>query len=324
MARGGMSYIYERDDFTLLKVTPITRLRNLPDSECLRCFPGISALQYVPREKTLRIYDSFNSLSGVELATFCSSLREGEILREVRGVSNVVQSEGYAFFIGLGGYFYSKNILYKVRGETLDELFQEYYTFTLQDSGKVISDIGLVLEALEQKQIVHRDIKLENVIYTQGVQSSGGRTTLIDFGLAMTKKGYPDLSPTFQTMLAESEYDGIVGTPGYLTPEQARGELLTTKSDVFAWGILAFELLTRDYAFHIPEIEVEVTNSVGRMREYNLSDRDSLLKRLIEKGFTSKKVVEALASTLDPEPEQREVMLLKEVGFKLAKGIFYP
>src|SRR3989344_8331334 len=153
VARGGMSYIYERDESTLLKVTPITCLKVFPDSECLRSFPGISALQYVSREKTLRIYDSFNSLSGAELATFCSSLREGEILREVRGVSNVVQSEGYALFIETGGYFYSKNILHKVRGKTLDELFQEYYTFTLQDSGKVISDIALVLEVLEEKQI---------------------------------------------------------------------------------------------------------------------------------------------------------------------------
>ena len=103
------------------------------------------------------------------------------------------------------------------------------------------------LAAAHERGITHRDLKPENLFLT-----SDGRLKLLDFGLARTNAvglpGNEGESPT----IAETHVGTIVGTVGYLSPEQARGEAATPASDVFALGCILFEMVTGRRAFDAP------------------------------------------------------------------------
>ena len=94
------------------------------------------------------------------------------------------------------------------------------------------------LGAAHQQNIVHRDLKPENVMRT-----SGGVWKVLDFGIAKLQ------GPDPRTTLHHTRVDQRLGTPLYMSPEQLRGEPVDGRSDLFAFGILLYELLTRRHPF---------------------------------------------------------------------------
>ena len=103
------------------------------------------------------------------------------------------------------------------------------------------------LEAAHDKGIVHRDLKPSNVKVTPQ-----GRVKVLDFGLAKAIWGTernPELSDTELVRGVETQVGHIVGTPGYMSPEQASGSGVDQRADVWAFGCLLFELLAGKPAF---------------------------------------------------------------------------
>jgi tetratricopeptide (TPR) repeat protein len=129
---------------------------------------------------------------------------------------------------------------------------------TLLDWGVQISD---ALHAAHHKGIMHRDIKPANVFITER-----GQAKVMDFGLA--KLTVPDLRSTSDptmSMSAQLTHTGAaIGTVAYMSPEQARGEPLDVRTDLFSFGVLLYEMATGRQAFSGPTWAVTVHAILGQ------------------------------------------------------------
>lgn len=131
-------------------------------------------------------------------------------------------------------------VLELVEGPTLADRLKSG-PMTVADSLAVARQLAAALQAAHERDIVHRDLKPANVKL-----SHAGVVKLLDFGIA-TEGGWPG-----ETNIADEPktlHGLILGTCGYMSPEQARGEPVDTRADVWAFGCILFELLTGRRAF---------------------------------------------------------------------------
>jgi len=97
------------------------------------------------------------------------------------------------------------------------------------------------LAAAHEKGIIHRDLKPDNIFLTRD-----GRAKILDFGIAKLSAKSDDGGMFAQ---AATEPGMVLGTVGYMSPEQVRGEKVDTRSDIFAFGAILYEMLTGNRAF---------------------------------------------------------------------------
>ncbi len=99
------------------------------------------------------------------------------------------------------------------------------------------------LAAAHELGIVHRDLKPENVMVTRG-----GRVKVLDFGLAKQNVAAP-ADKTATMAMSLSQPGMVMGTAGYMSPEQVRGEPVDARSDIFSFGCVLYEMIAGKRAF---------------------------------------------------------------------------
>jgi serine/threonine protein kinase/tetratricopeptide (TPR) repeat protein len=151
------------------------------------------------------------------------------------------------------GYFYLASEF--VEGHTLRALVGDAGV-TLRQLVDVMIQVASALEAAHEAQIVHRDIKPENIMLRPD-----GYAKVLDFGLAkltelrnaecgMRNAEYDPNNPQSAFRNLQSTEPGLVlGTPHYMSPEQARGQKVDARSDLFSLGVVFYELLTGQRPF---------------------------------------------------------------------------
>src|SRR5262249_9201274 len=119
------------------------------------------------------------------------------------------------------------------------------------------TQIAKGLAAAHERGIVHRDLKPDNLFVTRD-----GRVKILDFGLA--KIGDPPAGDS-ETVLAkpapQTSAGARLGTVGYMSPEQVRGQKVDHRSDIFSFGVVLYEMLTGRRAFH-GDSAVETMNAI--------------------------------------------------------------
>ncbi|MDQ1674152.1 MAG: eukaryotic-like serine/threonine-protein kinase [Frankiaceae bacterium] len=117
-----------------------------------------------------------------------------------------------------------------IKGPTLREVLQSEGRITPQRASEIVAEVCSALEYSHRAGIIHRDIKPGNVMLTVD-----GAVKVMDFGIARA------VAATTSTVTATA---AVMGTAQYLSPEQARGENVDARSDLYSAGVLFYELLT--------------------------------------------------------------------------------
>jgi len=136
-------------------------------------------------------------------------------------------------------------IMELVAGETLAERIARG-PLRVTDAVAIARQVAVALDSAHEKGIVHRDLKPANVKITPD-----GAVKVLDFGLAKaTGAGIAPMAGRADGTVSATTRDGlIIGTPAYMSPEQARGQIVDKRTDIWAFGCVLFEMLTGRAAF---------------------------------------------------------------------------
>ena len=132
-----------------------------------------------------------------------------------------------------------------LEGEPLSEHETRRGPFSAEEGVPLLVQMCHGLQHAHELQIIHRDLKPENVMLVPGgpAGTTGGfRAVVMDFGLAKERRAGPEVAKLTATGI-------VLGTPEFMSPEQIRGKPLDGRSDVYALGVLAFELFTGQLPF---------------------------------------------------------------------------
>jgi serine/threonine protein kinase len=132
-------------------------------------------------------------------------------------VYDVGQSDGQPYFVMR--YMSGGSLSDRIRAGAMD----------VEEAARILSAIALGLDEAHSKGIVHRDIKPGNILF-----DPGNNPYISDFGIAKLS----------QTQTTDVTGSGIIGTPAYMAPEQAQGDEIDGRADLYSLGIVLFEMLT--------------------------------------------------------------------------------
>jgi hypothetical protein len=181
-------------------------------------------------------------------------------------------------------------VMERLRGETLHELLRKG-PLGSEDLAALVAQIGGVLELAREAGVVHRDLKPQNLF-----RCTDGTWKVLDFGIAQLDDGSGTLTR-----------GGVVGTPAYMAPEQAKGEPVDHRADIYALGAVIYRCLTGRAPFVAPD-SAAVLYAVAHeapARPSTLAKVEPAIERVLavalvksrdERFATARELVEAFAA----------------------------
>ncbi|HEY1087018.1 MAG TPA: FHA domain-containing serine/threonine-protein kinase, partial [Archangium sp.] len=188
----------------------------------------------------------------------------------------------------LGRFYFVMEFL---DGKTLADILEQEGPLGPARVAELCGQVARALGAAHEQNIVHRDLKPENVIVLQR-PGEPERVKVLDFGVARVQVGDKSVGKTMAGI--------VVGTPQYMSPEQAQGFHVDARSDVYALGLILQELLTNVPAFHgetpaqvmvkqvaeapaplPPSVPEAWRDLIGRMLQKNPAHRPQSMKEVV-------------------------------------------
>jgi tetratricopeptide (TPR) repeat protein/tRNA A-37 threonylcarbamoyl transferase component Bud32 len=224
IARGGMGEVYEAEDLVLR------------DHVALKTIRADIAGDALTMERFLREVHLARKVTHPNVSRIFDVFRDGE------------------------AQFLTMELL---EGETLAQRIARTGPLTPQESLPLVAQMAGALSAAHEAGVVHRDFKSANVMLAPDTARSGGiRAVVTDFGLA--RRHGPGSASALTLPGPRTETEAVVGTPDYMAPEQVEGGKITPAVDLYALGIVLYEMVTGDRPF---TGESPITVAIKRLRE---------------------------------------------------------
>jgi serine/threonine protein kinase/Tfp pilus assembly protein PilF len=156
-------------------------------------------------------------------------------------------------------------VMQYVEGDTLAAMLRDGPL----ELGQALDVAGQISEALavaHRHGIIHRDVKPQNIVVT-----ADGQVKVLDFGLAKFVQKQPEIEVTNRPLEQTSPLGLVVGTVAYMSPEQARGEVLDFRTDIYSFGIVFYELLAGQNPF-LRETRPETITAIDNDQPSPLTD----------------------------------------------------
>ncbi|MEJ5304601.1 MAG: serine/threonine-protein kinase [Ignavibacteria bacterium] len=196
---------------------------------------------YLNKKIILKSLDTSNLIDQAILHRF---KREAKILAQLDH-PNIIKVLDFGTY---QNYFYISFEYFQ--GESLRN-FLKKKKLDLNEFETIVAQILLGLDYAHSQKIIHRDLKPDNILIDSNL-----KVKIADFGLALS-----------EDEVQVTRKESIVGTPGYMSPEQIRGEELTASSDIFSLGIILFEMLIGSNPFIGKDITTTINNILFLDRE---------------------------------------------------------
>ena len=231
LARGGMGEVYEAEDLELHDHIALKMVRPelaLLDAHALLRFKReIQLAKQVTHPNVCRIFDLF---------------------RHQQPASHSQPMLADLIFVSME----------LLRGETLSQRLRRAGRMSIEEALPLVTQMLSALEAAHEAQILHRDLKPSNVFLVPSRVPGKLRAVITDFGLAL------GTNAEFGPLAGHATTDGVIGTPTYMSPEQIAGRELTPASDIYALGLVLYEMVTGARPF---EEETPMLSALRRLND---------------------------------------------------------
>lgn len=207
IARGGMGELYEAEDLTLGERVALKTIRPeiaLHERANQRFLREVQLARKVTHPNICRIFDLFEH-------------------RPPEGTAAAV-------------FFVTMELL---QGMTLSQHLRQHGPLSVEDARPIVEQMAAALSAAHAAHVIHRDFKTNNVVLLDAGPSRPSRVVVTDFGLAHLVGDASGVRDDGITVTGD-----VPGTPEYMSPEQIEGGTLTPASDIYALGIVIYEMVT--------------------------------------------------------------------------------
>jgi serine/threonine-protein kinase len=222
----------------------------------------------IGREVAIKVIHSSLSQDSKRVARFEQEVRAAGTLNHpnVLAIYDVGHDRGMPFLV-----------TELLEGETLREKIDSG-SLTRRKAVEYAAQIADGLAAAHGKSIVHRDLKPDNVFITRD-----GHLKILDFGLAkLTERDPENPVSTESPTEALTDANAVVGTPGFMSPEQLHGEPADPRSDIFAFGVILYEMISGRRPF-VGDTAAEISASIMRDDPAPLSGDDRPVSPTLER-----------------------------------------